>query len=81
MRFIAMEMRELMAQLGFRTVDEMIGRVDRLEPRKAVNHWKARGLDFSNLLYSPDSSDGTPRYKQMEQDHGLEKSLDMTHLL
>src|SRR5690606_4344460 len=70
MRFIAMEMRELMAQLGFRTVDEMIGRVDRLEPRKAINHWKARGLDFSNLLYQPDSSDNTPRFKQMEQDHG-----------
>ncbi|HEY0941295.1 MAG TPA: glutamate synthase large subunit [Steroidobacter sp.] len=81
MRFIAMEMRELMAQLGFRTVDEMIGRVDRLEPRKAVDHWKARGLDFSNLLYQPDSSENTPRFKQMEQDHGLEKSLDMTQLL
>ncbi len=81
MRFIAMEMRELMAQLGFRSIEEMIGRVDRLEPRKAVTHWKARGLDFSNLLYSPDSGDGTPRFKQMEQDHGLEKSLDLTKLL
>lgn len=81
MRFIAMEMRELMAQLGFRSVDEMIGRVDRLEPRKAVNHWKARGLDFSNLLYQPDSGVDSPRFKQMEQDHGLEKSLDLTRLL
>jgi glutamate synthase (ferredoxin) len=81
MRFIAMEMRELMAQLGFRSVDEMIGRVDRLEPRKAVNHWKAKGLDFSNLLYQPDSSENTARFKQMEQDHGIDKSLDMTQLL
>jgi glutamate synthase domain-containing protein 2/glutamate synthase domain-containing protein 1/glutamate synthase domain-containing protein 3 len=81
MRFIAMEMRELMAQLGFRSIEEMIGRVDRLEPRKAVNHWKAKGLDFSNLLYQPDSGVDTPRFKQMEQDHGLEKSLDMTQLL
>jgi len=81
MRFIAMEMRELMAQLGFRSVDEMIGRVDRLEPRKAVNHWKARGLDFSNLLYQPDSSPDAPRFKQIEQDHGIDKSLDVTKLL
>ncbi|MBL8266660.1 glutamate synthase large subunit [Steroidobacter sp.] len=81
MRFIAMEMRELMAQLGFRSIEEMIGRVDRLEPRKAVSHWKAKGLDFSNLLYQPDSGEGSPRFKQMEQDHGLEKSLDVTQLL
>jgi glutamate synthase domain-containing protein 2/glutamate synthase domain-containing protein 1/glutamate synthase domain-containing protein 3 len=81
MRFIAMEVREIMAQLGFRSIDEMVGRVDRLEPRKAIDHWKARGLDFSNLLYQPDSSENTPRYKQIEQDHGLEKSLDMTTLL
>ncbi len=81
MRFIAMEMRELMAQLGFRTIEEMIGRVDRLEARKAVAHWKAKGLDFSNLLYQPDAGNDIGRFKQMEQDHGIEKSLDMTQLL
>ena len=54
MRFIAEEVREIMAQLGFRTVEEMVGRVDRLEPRKAIDHWKAKGLDFSNILYQPD---------------------------
>ncbi|HXM71402.1 MAG TPA: glutamate synthase-related protein, partial [Thermoanaerobaculia bacterium] len=54
MRFIAQDVRELMAQLGFRSVDEMVGRVDRLEPRKAIDHWKARGFDFSNILYQPD---------------------------
>ena len=47
MRYIAREVRELMAQLGFRTINEMVGRVDRVEPRKAIEHWKARGLDFS----------------------------------
>ena len=52
-RFIAEEVRELMAQLGFRTVDEMIGRVDRLDFRKAVEHWKANGLDLSQILHEP----------------------------
>jgi glutamate synthase domain-containing protein 2/glutamate synthase domain-containing protein 1/glutamate synthase domain-containing protein 3 len=81
MRFIAMEMRELMAQLGFRTVEEMIGRVDRLEAHKAVSHWKAKGLDFSNLLYQPDAGNEVGRFCQIAQDHGLEKSLDVTRLL
>jgi glutamate synthase (ferredoxin) len=81
MRFIAMEMRELMAQLGLRTVEEMVGRVDRLEPRKAVAHWKAKGLDFSNLLYQPDAGNEVGRFCQIKQDHGLEKSLDLTQLL
>ncbi|HEX7012274.1 MAG TPA: glutamate synthase large subunit [Steroidobacteraceae bacterium] len=81
MRFIAMEVRELMAQLGFRTVEEMVGRVDKLEPRKAIDHWKAKGLDFSNLLYEPDVSADTGRFCQFQQDHGLESSLDMTRLL
>src|SRR6186713_932241 len=81
MRFIAQEMRELMAQLGFRTIEEMFGRSDRLEPRKAIDHWKARGLDFSNLLYQPDVGSDIGRYCQIAQDHGLEKSLDLTQLL
>jgi glutamate synthase (ferredoxin) len=81
MRFIAMEMRELMAQLGFRSIEEMIGRVDRLEARKAVAHWKAKGLDFSNLLYQPDAGNDVGRFCQIPQDHGLEKSLDITQLL
>ncbi|HEY4367953.1 MAG TPA: glutamate synthase large subunit [Steroidobacteraceae bacterium] len=81
MRFIAMEMRELMAQLGFRTIEEMVGRVDRLEPRKAVAHWKAKGLDFSNLLYQPDAGNEVGRFCQIKQDHGLEKSMDLTQLL
>jgi len=52
--YVAEELREIMAQLGFRTVDEMIGRVDRLEPNRAIDHWKTRGLDFSALLHKPD---------------------------
>jgi len=81
MTFIATEVRELMAQLGFRTVEEMIGHVDRLEPKKAVAHWKARGLDFSNILYAPDVADDIGRFCSIKQDHGLDKSLDLTTLL
>jgi glutamate synthase (ferredoxin) len=81
MRFIAEDMRELMARLGFRTVEEMIGRVDRLEPRKAIDHWKARGFDFSNILYQPDVGDEVGRFRQIAQDHGIDSSLDMTTLL
>ncbi|HJS90962.1 MAG TPA: glutamate synthase large subunit [Steroidobacteraceae bacterium] len=81
MRFIAQDMREIMAQLGFRTVEEMIGRVDRLSPRKAIDHWKAKGFDFSNILYQPDVGAEVGRFRQIEQDHGLEKSLDVTRLL
>ncbi|MBF8279804.1 MAG: gltB, partial [candidate division NC10 bacterium] len=80
-RFIAQEVRELMAKLGFRTMDEMIGRVDRLEMRKAVEHWKARGLDYSSILYRPDVGPEVARRKVREQDHGLEKSLDRTTIV
>jgi glutamate synthase (ferredoxin) len=81
MKFIAQDMRELMAQLGFKTIEEMVGRVDRLEPREAIDHWKAKGFDFSNILYQPDVGSEIGRFKQMSQDHGLEKSLDITTLL
>jgi glutamate synthase (ferredoxin) len=81
MRFVAEELREIMAQLGFRSLEEMVGRVDRLEPRAAVDHWKAKGLDFSNLLYAPEVDPDWGRYCQDPQDHGIERSLDMTTLL
>jgi len=81
MRFIAQDVREIMAQLGFRTIEEMVGRVDRLSPKKAVDHWKAKGFDFSNILYQPDVGAEVGRFRQIEQDHGLDKSLDVTTLL
>ncbi len=81
MKFIAQEVRELMAELGFRTINEMVGRTDRIEPRKAVDHWKVRGLDFSKILYQPEAGAEVGRYCQMPQDHGIEKSLDVTQLL
>jgi len=81
LRFIAQDMREIMAQLGFRTVAEMVGRTDRLESRKAVEHWKARGLDFSKILYQPEVGPEVGRYCQIPQDHGLENALDNQVLL
>jgi glutamate synthase (ferredoxin) len=81
MRFIAQDMREIMAQLGFRTVQEMIGRVDRLMPKAAIDHWKTKGFDFSNILYQPDVGPEVGRFRQIEQDHGLDKALDVTTLL
>lgn len=81
MRFVAEEMRELMAKLGFRTVNEMIGRVDKLEPHKAIDHWKAQGLDFSQILYRPEAPPEVGRYCQIPQDHGLERALDNRVLL
>ena len=81
MHFIAEEARELMAQLGFRTINEMVGRSDVLESRKAVDHWKAKGLDFSRILHRPDVSEDVGRYCSIKQDHGLDKALDNTKLL
>ena len=81
MRMIAEEVRELMAQLGFRQMNKMIGRVDRLEVKKAVDHWKAKGLDFTNILYQPEVPTDVGRFCQIAQDHGLDKALDNTVLL
>ncbi|MBN1689061.1 MAG: glutamate synthase large subunit [Candidatus Omnitrophica bacterium] len=81
MRFVAREARELMAQLGFRTVNEMIGRTDKLEMKKAVDHWKANGLDLSKILYQPEVPSDVGRFCQISQDHGLENALDNQTLL
>jgi glutamate synthase (ferredoxin) len=80
-RYIAEEVREYMARLGFRTMDEMIGQVDRLDVTSAVDHWKARGLDFSAILHRPPVPPEVAIRKVVEQDHGLDRSLDMTILL
>src|SRR5438270_2274757 len=81
MRMIAEEVRELMAQLGFRQMNKMIGRVDRLEVKKAIDHWKARGLDFSKILYQPEVPTDVGRFCQIPQDHGLDRALDNPVLL
>ena len=81
MHFIAQEMREHMAKLGFRTVNEMVGRSDRLEVRRAVEHWKAKGLDYAAILYQPKVRRDVGRYCQIPQNHGLENALDNQVLL
>jgi glutamate synthase domain-containing protein 2/glutamate synthase domain-containing protein 1/glutamate synthase domain-containing protein 3 len=81
MFFIAREMREWMARLGFRTVDEMIGRTDKLEPRMAIAHWKAKNVDLSSLLYQPAAGAEVGRRCLIAQDHGLQKTLDHQVLL
>ena len=79
--FVAEEMRQIMADLGFRTVNEMVGRVDMLDARKAMDHWKSQGLDLSKLLYlqpagSVNGTDQEPVYCCEVQDHGLDRALD-----
>ncbi|QAS53036.1 glutamate synthase large subunit [Halobacillus litoralis] len=81
MRFIAQEARELMAELGFRSINEMIGRTDVLETNQAVDHWKAKGVDLSALLYQPDVPDNYGRFATIKQDHGLDKTLDVEELI
>ena len=65
-----------MAGLGFRTVEEMVGRCERLEMRPALEHWKARGVDLSQVLHQPEVAGDAPRQAVRAQDHGLAKALD-----
>jgi glutamate synthase (NADPH/NADH) large chain len=74
--FIAEEVREIMAGLGFRTYSEMIGQSDRLRTKKAIDHWKAQGLDFSRVLYKPEPPEGVAISNTEKQDHHLEIALD-----
>ncbi|MFN0165827.1 MAG: glutamate synthase large subunit [Bryobacteraceae bacterium] len=74
--FIAEQIRRNMADLGFRTFDEMVGRVDMLEPKKAIDHWKAKGLDFSAILYQPQVPGRVARRCVIAQDHGLSQAID-----
>ena len=81
MHFIAQEVRELMTKLGFRKLEEMVGHTECIQRRGAVEHWKAHGLDFSQILYRPDVPETVDRRCGTAQNHGLEKSLDHTQLL
>ena len=74
--FVAEELRQIMAEMGFRTMDEMIGRVDRLDMRKAIDHWKASGVDLSRILYQAPVAEGSRLFRTQTQDHGLDAALD-----
>jgi glutamate synthase domain-containing protein 3 len=76
MMFIAEELREIMAQLGFRTIKEMVGHVELLDTKKAIAHWKAKGLDFSKIFHRPVPKNGSSLYCSISQDHGIDKALD-----
>jgi glutamate synthase domain-containing protein 2/glutamate synthase domain-containing protein 3 len=75
--FVAEEARQIMAQLGIRSFDELIGRADLLDTRKGIAHWKARGLDFSRVFHQPAVPADVPRHQVEAQDHGLDKALDV----
>ena len=75
--FVAEEMRRIMAELGFRTVDEMVGRVDCLVQRQDITHWKAKGIDLSSVLYNPPMPTHVGRRRLQAQDHGLGQALDV----
>ena len=77
MMFIASELREYMAQLGFRTVDEMVGHVECLDTNDAIKHWKASNIDLSAILYKPNVGPDVALHNIQKQDHGLENALDV----
>ncbi len=75
--FVAEELRQIMAEMGFRTIDEMVGRVDRIDMNRAIRHWKASGVDLSKLLHTVELEEGKSLYHTEGQNHGLEKALDV----
>lgn len=81
MLFVAQELREIMAELGFRTIQEMVGRVDRLKTKNLIEHYKLKGIDLTPLLHQVELPEGSARYCTQEQDHKLEETLDMQKLL
>ncbi|MCX6868337.1 MAG: glutamate synthase-related protein, partial [Verrucomicrobia bacterium] len=81
MRFIATELREIMAACGFRTLQEMVGHAECLDTAEATNHWKARGVDLTPIFHKPDVDNEVGTYSKISQDHGLKHAFDNTHLL
>ncbi|AZN40008.1 glutamate synthase large subunit [Paenibacillus albus] len=81
MLMVAQELREIMAELGFRTIQEMVGRVDRLKTKNLIEHYKLKGIDLTPLLHQVELPEGAARFCTQEQDHKLEESLDMQKLL
>jgi glutamate synthase domain-containing protein 3 len=75
--FVAEEARQIMAQLGIRSFNELIGRADLLDTKKGIAHWKAKGLDFSRVFHQPEVSADVPRFHTETQDHGLDRALDV----
>ncbi|CAH1215942.1 Ferredoxin-dependent glutamate synthase 1 [Paenibacillus auburnensis] len=81
MTFVAQDLREIMAELGFRTIEEMVGRTDCLDAVRASSHWKKKGVDLSSLLHTPELPEGSTRFRSKFQNHGLEETIDVSKLL
>ncbi len=81
MTFVAQDLREIMAELGFRTIEEMVGRTDCLDAVRASSHWKKKGVDLSSLLHTPALPEGSTRFRSKFQNHGLEETIDVSKLL
>ncbi|MNM01090.1 Ferredoxin-dependent glutamate synthase 1 [compost metagenome] len=81
MTFVAEDLREIMASLGFRTIEEMVGRTDCLDAVQAAYHWKKKGVDLSGLLHTPELPEGSTRSNSKKQNHGLEETIDVSKLL
>jgi hypothetical protein len=81
MRFVAKEVRELLAQLGYRTLAEAVGHSECLETRAAIDHWKAKGVDLRAILYQPEIPDGADQHCTIAQEHGIETELDDAKLI
>lgn len=81
MTFVAQDLREIMAELGFRTIQEMVGRTDCLDAVRASEHWKKKGVDLSGLLHTPAMPEGSTRFRSKFQNHGLEETIDVSKLL
>ncbi|AIQ62717.1 glutamate synthase [Paenibacillus stellifer] len=81
MTFVAEDLREIMASLGFRTIKEMVGRTDCLDAVQAAYHWKKKGVDLSGLLHTPELPEGSTRFNSKQQNHGLEETIDVSKLL
>ncbi|MBY0012629.1 glutamate synthase large subunit [Paenibacillus typhae] len=81
MTFVAQDLREIMAELGFRTIEEMVGRTDCLDAVHADYHWKKKGVDLSSLLHTPELPEGSTRFRSKFQNHGLEETIDVSKLL
>src|SRR5690606_35493213 len=75
--YIAEEVRELLAELGFRTLAEAVGRVEVIDSRPAIDHWKAAGLDLTPILHCPELPEGAALHRVQAQDHGLDRALDV----
>src|SRR5690606_32380072 len=79
--FVAEELREIMAELGFKTINEMVGQTEFLKSKENINHWKSKSIDLNNILYKVPADNTVGLYKQVEQEHDIETELNMKMIM